>query len=61
MSDQIGYNVAQAAAKVGLSERVIRDAIKDSYLPARYYNTKALVKHKDLEDWFNKLPSESPR
>lgn len=61
MNEQIGYNVAQAAAKVGLSERVIRDAIKDNYLPARYYNTKALVKHTDLVNWFDNLPSESPR
>ena len=58
---QIGYTVAQAAAQVGLSERTIRDAIKDSYLPARYFNTKALVKHQDLEDWFDKLPAESSR
>ncbi len=61
MSAQIGYTVAQAAAQVGLSERTIRDAIKDNYLAARYYNTKALIKHQDLEDWFDKLPSESPR
>lgn len=58
---QIGYTVAQAAAQVGLSERTIRDAIKDNYLPARYLGTKALVKHQELEDWFDKLPSESPR
>lgn len=58
---QIGYTVPQAAAQVGLSERTIRDAIKDNYLPVRYLGIKALVKHQDLEDWFDKLPSESPR
>lgn len=58
---QISYSVAQAAEAVGLSERTVRDAIKDSYLTARYLNTKAIIRHEDLEAWIDKLPSESPR
>ncbi|QDG65811.1 helix-turn-helix domain-containing protein [Pseudarthrobacter sp. NIBRBAC000502772] len=58
---QISYTVAEAAKAVGLSERSVRDAIKDSYLTARFFNTKALIRHEDLEAWIDKLPSESPR
>lgn len=61
MTQQIGYTIAQAALQVGLSERSIRDAIKDSHLPARFFKTKALVDHDDLKEWFKKLPSDSPK
>lgn len=55
---KISYSIAEAAEAVGLSERVIRDAIKDSYLPARFMNTKALVRREDLETWIDSMPSE---
>jgi len=61
MSAKISYSVAEAAIAVGLSERVVRDAIKDSHLPARFFNTKALIRHEDLAAWIEQLPSESPR
>lgn len=61
MSAKISYTVAEAAEQVGLSERVIRDAIKDSHLAARFFNTKALIRHEDLSEWIDRLPSESSR
>lgn len=61
MSQQVGYTVAQAAAQVGLSERVLREEIKVNRLQVRYYNTKALVDHDDLKEWFKQLPSDSSR
>jgi excisionase family DNA binding protein len=61
MSAKISYSVTEAALAVGLSERVIRDAIKDSHLSARFFNTKALIRHEDLATWIDSLPGESSR
>jgi excisionase family DNA binding protein len=58
---KISYSVAEAAEAVGLSERVIRDAIKDSKIAVRYMNTKAIIRREDLADYIDQLPSESPR
>ena len=58
---KISYSVAEAAEAVGLSERVIRDAVKNHRIPARYMNSKALIRREDLADYIEQLPSESPR
>lgn len=61
MTSKLAYSVAEAAEAVGLSERVIRDAIKDSKIAVRYMNTKAIIRREDLADYIEQLPSESPR
>jgi excisionase family DNA binding protein len=55
---QISYTVAQAAEQVGLSERTLKEAIKDSRLAARYMNTKAIIRHEDLAEYIDRLPAE---
>lgn len=58
---KISYTIAEAAESVGLSERSLRDAIKDSKIAVRYFNTKAIIRREDLESYIDQLPSESPR
>jgi hypothetical protein len=58
---KLAYNITEAAAEVGLSERALKDAIRENKLHAKYYNTKPLVSHADLEAWYESLPSESSR
>ncbi len=55
---KIAYSVDEAAARVGLSSRTLRDQIADNYLLARYVNTKALIAHEDLVAWLSSLPTE---
>lgn len=61
MSEKLAYSIPEAAEAVGLSERTLRDAIKDSRIAVRYMNTKAIIRREDLADYIDKLPSESPR
>lgn len=61
MSEKLAYSIPEAAEAVGLSERTLRDAIKDSRIAVRYMNTKAIIRREDLEAYIDKLPSESPR
>lgn len=61
MSEKLAYTISEAAEAVGLSERSLRDAIKDSRIAVRYFNTKAIIRREDLEAYIDQLPSESPR
>ncbi|MHA7298225.1 helix-turn-helix domain-containing protein [Pseudarthrobacter sp. MDT3-1] len=56
---KIAYTIEEAAARVGLSSRTLRDQIADNYLLARYFNSKALITHEDLVAWINRLPTEA--
>ncbi|WP_258802768.1 helix-turn-helix domain-containing protein [Pseudarthrobacter sp. NS4] len=58
---KIAYSIEEAAARVGVSSRTLREQIADSYLIARYVGTKALIAHEDLVTWLNSLPSEPKR
>ena len=59
-AQRIAYTAAEAAAMVGYSERTIKQAIYDGNLPARYANTKAIIRHEDLAEWVDALPAEAP-
>jgi len=58
---KISFTIAEAALAVGLSERSLRDAIKDSRIAVRYFNSKAIIRREDLANYIDQLPSESPR
>lgn len=61
MSNQrISYTWEQASEMVGYSVRTLKQAAADGYLAPRYANSKAVIRHQDLEDWVNSLPAESP-
>ena len=55
---KVAYSLDEAAARVGVSSRTLKDQIRDNYLLARYVGTKALIAHDDLVTWFNNLPVE---
>lgn len=58
---KIAYTVAEAAEMVGYSERTLKQAIADGNLVPRYANTKAIIRHVDLEAWVDGLSAESPK
>jgi hypothetical protein len=45
---------------VGYSVRTLKQAVSDGNLAARYANTKAVIRHADLEEWVDGLSAESP-
>lgn len=56
----ISYSAVGAAEATGVSETQIRDAVRDGELSARYSKSKLIVRHEDLWDWVNNLPTDKP-
>lgn len=56
---KIAYTLDEAAARVGVSARLLRDQVADNYLLARYVNSKPIIAHEDLVTWLNSLPTEA--
>lgn len=56
----ISYSVKGAAAETGVSDALIRQAIKDEELPVRYWNTKQIIEHEELVKFVKSLPAEKP-
>lgn len=54
----VSYDLARAAAAVGLSERTLRDAIATGDLIAHYLGRKPLIRRADLDAWIESLPTE---
>lgn len=54
----VSYDLARAAAAVGLSERTLRDAIAAGDLIAHYLGRKPLIRRADLDAWIKSLPTE---
>lgn len=56
----ISYSAPAAADNTGVSETQIRDAVRDGELTGRYSKSKLIIRHEDLWDWVNNLPTEKP-
>jgi hypothetical protein len=56
----IAYNIQGAADAIGQGVDVIRDAIRRGDLTPRYPNSRALIGHADLLEWFDNLPVDKP-
>lgn len=54
----VSYNLAGAVAATGISDRTIRQAIKDGVLVAHYVGSKPFLRALDLDDWIESLPTE---
>lgn len=52
-----GYSEKEAAEYLGSSTRVIREQVAKGNLPVRYLGAKKLYDRKDLDAYFNTLPS----
>ena len=64
MTAKIGYTVPEAAEAVGLSESLIRTALRSGDLIAKAGGTKGskiLIGAKELQDWFDALPTYVPQ
>jgi S-adenosylhomocysteine hydrolase len=57
---KISYSWEDAASMVGYSVRTLKQAAADGYLSVRYANSKAVIRHQDLEEWVDGLSAESP-
>jgi len=55
---KIGYSIEEAAAAVGYSTDTIRKALRNSELSPKYANTKPTIAAKELQAWYDALPSE---
>lgn len=60
MSARISYSFEDAAEMVGYSVRTLKQAAADHELLVKYANSKGIIRHEDLFDWVDRLPSEPP-
>ncbi len=58
---KLAYSVTEAAEAMGVSPSLIRQAISDNELVARYAKTKTVIAAPELERWRDALPTEPPR
>lgn len=58
---KLAFSIAEAAEATGYSSDVIRKAIKDHDLTARYANSKPVVLATELQDWLESRPTEAPK
>lgn len=54
----VSYDLTGAVAASGISDRSIRQAIKDGELIAHYLGSKPLIRAVDLDEWVQSLPTE---
>lgn len=52
------YAVNDAAALLGVNPRLLRAQIHHGLLSAKYVRSKAIIRHEELVDWWNRLPAE---
>lgn len=57
---KLAYNFAKAAEATGYSVDVIRRAVCNNYLIARYACTKPIILADELVEWLHSLPTEPP-
>lgn len=60
MSAPLAYTIADAAAAVGVSDRVIRRAIDKGDLTVRYPTSRPVILADELREWLATLPSKAP-
>jgi len=60
VSQKLAYTFEEAAEQSGYSIRTLKQQVADGNLPARYANSKGVIRHEDLAEWLDSLPAESP-
>lgn len=58
MTERLSYNVADAAAAVGVSPDVIRRAVRNGDIPVHYPTSRPVILRDDLEAWLASTPTE---
>lgn len=56
----LAYSVAGAAEATGISETLVRAALKSGLLKKHYLNTKVVILATDLIEWIGRLPTTKP-
>lgn len=59
-SPKLAYSIREAAEATGYGETVIKDALRDGLLTARYANSKPVIPTTELLDWLANLPTDKP-
>lgn len=54
----ISYSAQGAAETTGVSESLIREAVRDGDIECRYARTKLIIEHDALVAWVQSLPTE---
>lgn len=57
---KLAYTFEEAAEMVGYSVRTLKYHAANGSLVVRYANTKGVIRHDELNDWLDSLPSEPP-
>jgi excisionase family DNA binding protein len=61
VSLKLAYSYEEAAAALGISAKVLRNAVRDNELVATYVTTrKPVFRAADLEQWLDSKPTERP-
>jgi hypothetical protein len=57
----VSYDIPGAALATGLSERTLRDYIRNGDLAVHYSGTKPVIEREELQAFIRALPSEKRR
>lgn len=57
---KLAYTFEEAAEAVGYGVRTLKYHAADGTLTVRYANSKGVIRHEDLYDWLENLPSYPP-
>lgn len=55
---KLAYTLEEAAEQSGYTVRTLKQAVADGNLPARYVNTRGVIRHEDLAAWIDQLPTK---
>lgn len=61
MVEKLAYSLQEASEATGYSVATLRRAIQNSYLTARYANSKPVILAGELSAWLETLPTQPPR
>lgn len=57
---EIAFSIKGAAGATGVSEALVRQAIKDGDIEPRYWNSKQIITRAELERFVQSLPTDKP-
>lgn len=55
---KLAYTLKEAAEQCGYSVPLLKQAVANGSLTARYVNTEGVIRHEDLAAWISQLPTK---
>lgn len=59
MAQKLAYTFEEAAEQSGYSVRMLKHRVAAGRLLARYANSKGVIRHEDLAEWLDSLPTDA--